>query len=74
MADDDFGSTAFTNTRTLDYSIASCTGVDYIFLKESQNTAPGENDAGWLSCATMGNINNLIAASADAYCVSLDER
>lgn len=71
VADDDFGSTAFTNTTTLDYSIASCTGVDYIFVKESQNTAPGENDAGWLSCATTGNINNLIAASAGTHTVYL---
>lgn len=71
VADDDYGSTAYTNSTTLDYTIDSCNGIDYIFLGEDQTTAPTENDGSWIACATSGNISNLISGSTGAHKVYL---
>lgn len=71
LLDADTDSQTYTNSTTLKFTVDTCSGIDYLLLKEGQTTAPTESTSGWVACSATGTANDVVTSGSGLKTVYL---
>lgn len=69
--DVDTGSSSFTNSVDLDFTVDVCPAGHSVYIKQDQTPPPGENESHWVACSTSGSATNVVSAGAGLKTVYL---